>query len=798
MLFIFEESGALSFCSKNYVYKPHEEIEDAYSKMVSNLNYSDLNQRYFQSYFLLGANDSNFSFSKVDGKVSPLGNFNINYYHLMNFDLPNAFNTNYQKFYRFDKTKLTNIKTDSGLEKEFQEFVDYLDGKFVYYTIRDNTLCLFVFNDDAFNSIFHSAKATNTAVVLKNSSGNIIYSTPEGADNVDFDRNYTDKNEIFELYIKTNITFSLTDIIFILFILFLSGSIIFIITRYSDLYASKIMEPYRILNNFFRMNKNAEEFEMPEFNSSTRKRNIIIRIFYKAYLYTILIPSILSLTFSTIALHVSTRHFSHENVMISHSHLTNELYSNFDFFTANNITKTDNSHFNYTVVLDDMHNIKSHPFVTINHSNLHLFSKTVRPLAKKVKTGMLVYINNDLFGEKAIGIFKVNSEDEITLNVIKTENIDNVSFHKTVDFILADANGNIIIQSPFNQTSFEKCCSFKSKYAFEKHKFDEYDWTLYTFANHKENSQQIGRVILLNIVTILGFLLVLALFTWYSSISFTNPIEYIISSISNYSMNNRKEKLDIPYNNEIEELLAMYNIMLDRIEKITKENIAISIEKEQLKTIKAQAELNALQHQINPHFLYNTLQAIGLNISSYNTNEILVIISSLSNIYRYATSNSKSFYLCDEFENLRNYIYIWQALFPDRFNVEYDIHPESEIVPSLKLILQPIVENAFIHGFKNQIENCNLNIKTRMDNEFVYISISDNGCGMDKETLDELMEKIKGSEPSSGKKGIGIKNVYQRLKIYYGDSFDLNIESTPHSGTTITLKFSVYNEYFDE
>ena len=156
--------------------------------------------------------------------------------------------------------------------------------------------------------------------------------------------------------------------------------------HYSGLYASKIMEPYRILNNFFRMNKNVSEFELSDYTSSTRKRIVIMKIFFKAYLYTVFIPSLISLLLSTIAIQISSRHFTREAVAINHTHLTNELYSNFDFFIANNISKTENSHFNYTVALDSEHNIISHPLNSVSHNNIHLFNKTIKPLAKKIKT----------------------------------------------------------------------------------------------------------------------------------------------------------------------------------------------------------------------------------------------------------------------------------------------------------------------------------------------------------------------------------------------------------------------------
>lgn len=791
MLYMFDDSGAIDFCSNNNIYNSYDETSKVYSDLKKNLDYSDMSDRYFSGFYLLGSNSSNFSLYKLDETFSHPYDFRLDYQSLMNFDRPNDFNKNYQNIYRFDKSSLKDLRIDNESKTSYDAFLNALDGKYVYFTIRKSVLCLLVFNDNIFDEIFKSAEINDTSVILKNNSGNIIYSTI--TDNTDLIRNdeYIETDKRFSLAVRSPIRYTWTDLIFFAMMLFVCGIIIFIMIHFSDYFAAKIMEPYRILSNFFRLNIDAEEFELSSPKSSTRKRIVITKIFFRAYLYTIFIPSLISLVFSTVVLNFSTGYFTAENLSITHNNTINELYDSFDFFIAKNIANTENSRFNYTVTIDPEYNLVTYPSESQEYSNVHKFRKTLKALSPKAKTGTIINITNDLYGERALGILKRVSDEQIYVKVIKSTSIDNISLQENINFLITDANGNIVIQSPYIDQKDHKYIESKSSKFIRKYKFEEFGWTLFTFVDAQKESAYNNRIIIINLLIVMLFLMIFALISWYFSVSFTHPIEYIISSISNYDTNKHQTDNNLLYNNEIEELLAIYNQMLQRIKKISDEKLSVLIEKEHLNALKIQAELNSLQHQINPHFLYNTLQTISLNISSYNSNEIMKITSCLSEIYRYATSAGDSFFLCDEFENLRNYIYIWSALFPGRYHVEYDIDPDTEIVPSLKLILQPIVENSFMHAFDNMPEGCRITIKAYIEDDNVVISISDNGHGMSDDELNRLQNKMKDTTKPLTGKGIGICNLYRRLMLAYGDDFEFKIQSTKKQGTTVTMRFNI-------
>ena len=159
--------------------------------------------------------------------------------------------------------------------------------------------------------------------------------------------------------------------------------------------------------------------------------------------------------------------------------------------------------------------------------------------------------------------------------------------------------------------------------------------------------------------------------------------------------------------NEIEEMLNVYNKMIRHIKKITEDKLSLMREEERANALKIQAELNALQQQINPHFLYNTLEMINLNLLKYGDFSTSKVIGNLSKIFRYSISRAnETVALCDEIENTKNYLSIWDIRFPGRFKFIWDIDENLLNRKTLKLILQPIMENCFFHAFDNKSENC--------------------------------------------------------------------------------------------
>ncbi len=235
--------------------------------------------------------------------------------------------------------------------------------------------------------------------------------------------------------------------------------------------------------------------------------------------------------------------------------------------------------------------------------------------------------------------------------------------------------------------------------------------------------------------------------------------------------------LNIEGSKEIVELDNSFIALIDRIDDLTKKLI---FEKEEQR----KSELLALQNQINPHFLYNTLDSILALIEEKENDKAEEMIVALSRFFRISISKGKNIIpLRKEIEHAKNYLLIQKLRFGDAFDYSFDVSEDILDMDIVKLVLQPIIENSINHGLKEG-EVGLIKVKGYKNNGYVYLSISDNGYGMIEETRLALENSLKDESSS---KGVGLKNVYMRLRVYYGNKADMKIESALDIGTTITL-----------
>lgn len=212
-----------------------------------------------------------------------------------------------------------------------------------------------------------------------------------------------------------------------------------------------------------------------------------------------------------------------------------------------------------------------------------------------------------------------------------------------------------------------------------------------------------------------------------------------------------------------------------------------------------QAELTALQSQINPHFLCNTLESIRGQAMLDDNIEIAKMVEALASFFRYSISRNSNFVtLRDELANIKNYMMIQRYRFNNRFSLEIFIDEEDEeaydyLIP--KLILQPVVENALFHGLEEILEGGRVIIEVIVTENNLILTVSDNGKGMDNKTLMELNERIKSSnhkimtyqDNKSHNKGIALPNIHKRIQLLFGKEFGINIYSTLNQGTDVEL-----------
>jgi two-component system sensor histidine kinase YesM len=242
--------------------------------------------------------------------------------------------------------------------------------------------------------------------------------------------------------------------------------------------------------------------------------------------------------------------------------------------------------------------------------------------------------------------------------------------------------------------------------------------------------------------------------------------------------------LRCPLSKQMEDAINRFKDMLD-----TKELFNLS---------KKQAEYLALQNQINPHFLYNTLEGIRSEALCAGMDGVADMAEALGTFFRYTISNVDHLVtLEDELSNIQNYYIIQQYRFGDRLNVsvEYPDEDEKEVLMLClpKLTLQPIVENSIYHGIERKIGKGNLRIKIQTTTDRLIIVISDDGLGIEKEQMDMLNKKLRSTclddvAQIKGKQGgIAVVNVNNRIKLLFGDEYGVYFNSTVGVGTDVTI-----------
>ncbi|MDO5422124.1 MAG: sensor histidine kinase [Eubacteriales bacterium] len=241
--------------------------------------------------------------------------------------------------------------------------------------------------------------------------------------------------------------------------------------------------------------------------------------------------------------------------------------------------------------------------------------------------------------------------------------------------------------------------------------------------------------------------------------------------------------------NEFASLNNSFNIMADRIQELMEANVQEQKEKRK-------SELQALQAQINPHFLYNTLDSIIWMAEWGKNKEVVLMTSSLAKLLRQSISNEKEIVTIEqEIDYTRSYLTIQKMRYKDQLEFEIDVDPDILKVPIVKLVVQPLAENAIYHSIKYMEEKGTIRITGEEKDGDILLNVSDDGVGMDAETLAHILEK-KPDDRERKHKGVGIYNVHNRLQLYYGKEYGLSYESAKGQGTTVHIR--IPNTYQEE
>jgi two-component system sensor histidine kinase YesM len=315
---------------------------------------------------------------------------------------------------------------------------------------------------------------------------------------------------------------------------------------------------------------------------------------------------------------------------------------------------------------------------------------------------------------------------------------------------------------------------------------DDIQKYIYDEAHNMELLRREVAASLLTTVRLLVILLILFIVFIYVisrrlSRRITEPITELVSMTEKFAGGDFSVSYHTNSNDEMETLAESFNSMVKEIETLIED---IHKEQENAKD----AELRLLQEQINPHFLYNTLDAIIWMTESGENQKAIQVIQELSSFFRISLSKGQSeITIKNEREHVKSYLEIQRYRYQDIMDYEIDFDEEILDYHIQKLTLQPIVENALYHGIKNKRGRGMIKVSGKLEGGDIIFKIEDNGIGMNEDELQKLRLLIAGRVVQDDQSGFGMANVQKRLQMLYGASYGMTVESTYQEGTCVTV-----------
>lgn len=286
------------------------------------------------------------------------------------------------------------------------------------------------------------------------------------------------------------------------------------------------------------------------------------------------------------------------------------------------------------------------------------------------------------------------------------------------------------------------------------------------------------------IAYVLAFAL-LILLVWFCYKRFVGPLHQVDLFIQKI-VDRPEERMEIGREDEIGTVVQSLNHMLDARQKMNQEIQESQRRMHEAEIAKKQLQVLAYRNQINPHFLYNTFECICSMALYYEVDDIAEITMALSKVFRFAVKGENIVSVEEEVSYIREYAKIIDYRFMGKIDVDIEMEDAVKEKRVIKLMLQPLVENAVFHGLEQKLEDGEVNVSIHMHGEdHIMFVVEDNGCGIEPARLVWMRDNL-DSRPT-GQKGIGVANIYQRLKLFYGDDVVFQIESRLGEGTRITI-----------
>ena len=400
----------------------------------------------------------------------------------------------------------------------------------------------------------------------------------------------------------------------------------------------------------------------------------------------------------------------------------------------------------------------------------------------------LIRVINDLHTQTPLGILVLNIPEAVL-----EKSCYDMTNNPDAEILLMDGQDNILIDSDntsgFDLTKFiydneklnKKYTLWKSdqtEYMVSYLRIDETGWKVASIIPYRELSKESGFIGLVTFLLVAVNSLLLFVGSIFISRTITVPIKKFCEAMKGIEKGEFKKVQLKAGKDEIGRLRDGYNTMVEEIQKL----IYRIVEEQKLKR---KTELEVLQAQIKPHFLYNTFDSISSLALSGKNQDVYNIMKALGNYYRTSLSKGKELItIGEELDVVSNYLKIQKYRYEDMFSVEYDIDEEVKKYKILKLVLQPFVENALYHGIRPMQKSGSIYIGAKYHGDSIELIIADNGMGMTGEDV----QKLTSGKTAREKNSFGIWGTIERLKILYGIEEIVTIESSPGNGTRVIIK----------
>jgi two-component system, sensor histidine kinase YesM len=431
------------------------------------------------------------------------------------------------------------------------------------------------------------------------------------------------------------------------------------------------------------------------------------------------------------------------------------------------------------------------------------------------KTDVLSFHNiiRDIPSDQFLGFFSID------INLSRLKGIAERLYTKNEeDFYIMNQNGVIVyssnekligtknkdkwLQKVKQQSSLNKSLTWKdNKFSgvIIHEKFSDSDplkgWYIVERIPYNVLYQSARKTAFINILIGLVTIVIVVFATMFVSLKLTAPIKILIANMKRVEKGEFQADFETLGNDEFGMLGRHFQLMIAKINELIEKEYKLEIENKS-------TQLKVLQSQVNPHFLYNAFQSIGTLALKHKAVQVYSLLTSLSKMMRYSMNmNEDMVPLSKEVEHVKSYLALQKQRFSENFEYELSINAEAENIQVPKMILQPLVENCFKHGFDQKGEKSHILIKANLlESNIVYIEVSDNGIGVNDQQLRRIQEELLGGSAKSetGRKTIGLKNIYDRLQIYYHHKAKMIVKSTENGGFTVIIKLPIAVSKEDE